>query len=149
MLNSYEIINMNELSFNKMIDEIYTIININKSKKKIQLPNLNVDIETNRLYWKNINEFLDLINRPIEHFINYLKYELNNKEINMITSSLEDGIIIHQKYPKLKKIIDVRNKYIEIYVICSSCNSYNTTLTKYISKTYNFKCLNCDMYKCI
>ena len=67
----------------------------------------------------------------------------------MVSSLLDDGIIVHQKYPKLKKIIDVRNKYIEIYVICSSCSSYNTTLTKYISKKYNFKCLDCDMCKCI
>jgi translation initiation factor 2 beta subunit (eIF-2beta)/eIF-5 len=149
MMDNYDIIDIENLTFNKMIDEVYSIIIINKIKKKINLPNLNVEIETNRLYWKNIKEFLDIINRSLDHFLNYLKYELNNKEINMISSSVNDGLIIHQKHPKLKSLIDVRNKYIELYVLCSSCNSYNTTLNKYISKKYIFNCYNCGMNKCI
>ena len=148
MSDNYDIINIENLSFNKMVDEVYSIININKIKK-INLPNFDVKIETNRIHWKNIKDFLDKINRTIEHFLNYLKYELNNKEINMVSSMLEDGIIIHQKYPKLKSLIDVRNKYIELYVLCSSCKSYNTTLNKYILKKYNFNCSNCGMNKCI
>ena len=147
--NNYNIINMNEISFNKMVDNAYQLMEINK-KKKIILPNMDIEIESNRLYWKNVECFLKLINRCPDHFLNFLKYEFNNKDINWLSAlSIKDGLIIHQKYPKLKALKDMINKYIEIFVICSSCNSYNTLLNKFISKKYQFICSDCGMNKCI
>ena len=149
-INTYNIIdNVNSISFENMLNNTYNLINIHKQNKLI-LPNMDVIINTNKLYWNNVYDFLKLINRNEDHFLNFLKYELNNKEINWIsTLSIEDGLIIHEKFPKLNKIIEVRNKYISQYVICSSCNSYNTVLNKFIFKKYKFLCLNCNLSKCI
>ena len=138
-------------SFNKMVDEVYLLMEINK-KKKIILPNYGVEIETNRLYWKNVNTFLTLCNRNdnYDNFLHFLQYELNNKDINWLSAqSIENGLIIHQKYPKLKNLREVVNKYVEHYVICSSCNSSNTVLNKFLSKKFQFICLECGMNKCI
>lgn len=149
-MNTYNIIdNINTISFEDMLNNTYNFININKQNKLI-LPNMDVIINTNKLYWKNVQEFLKLINRNEDHFLNFLKYELNNKEINWISAlSIEEGLIIHVKFPKLTKIIEVRNKYISQYVICTSCNSHNTILDKFMSKKYKFQCLSCNLSKCI
>ena len=147
--NNYNIVDTNKISFNKMVDEVYLLIDYNK-KKKIILPIIDVKIETNRLYWKNVKCLLTSINRCPDHFLLFLKYELNNKDINWISAlSIENGLIIHQKYPKLKNLKEVINKYIDNFVICSSCNSYNTLLNKFMCKKYSFSCMDCGMNKCM
>jgi len=142
-----------ELNFNEMVDKVYFIldkdIQINKINKII-LPKFDIIIETTRLIWKNINDFLNIINRQPEHFIEFLKYELNNKEIYWISANnINDGLIIHGKRQKLKDINDIANKYINLCVICFSCKKNNTILKKFISKKYNFICLDCGLEKCI
>ena len=82
------------------------------------------------------------------HFLNFIKSELNNNNINWISASnINEGLLIHQKFFKLNIFKEILNKYIYIYVICSSCNSTNTLLNKFICKTNKFICLNCGMNK--
>ena len=149
MTNYYDIININEYTFLTMIDNVYSLVDL-KKKKNIILPEYTVIIEPTRIYWKNAHAFLLTLNRNYEHLLNFLKNELNNIDINWVsTQSLDDGLIIHQKYPKIKILKEVINKYIDNYVICSSCNSSNTLLNKFILKKYQFTCNECGMNKCI
>lgn len=138
-------------SFQEMLDNSYELLNNeNNNKFKLILPNFNIKIEITRLQWFNVYDFLNILNRPSEHFINFLKYELNNKNINWINSnSIEDGLIIHGKKQSIKDIKDIVNKYINYFVICISCKKYNSILDKFTSIKYNFKCLDCGMTKCI
>jgi len=154
MSDNYNIYNINELSFNNMVDEVYKLNSFHheKKKRKIKLPNFEVEIEVNRLYWKNVNNFLIAFNRTLthDHFLIFLQNELNNKEINWLSAnSLENGLIIHQKHPKLNILKEVINKYIDNFVICPSCYSSNTIINKFINKKYKFVCNECGVNKCI
>jgi len=142
------------LKFEQMVDEIYTLLNNSntptniKKSDKLQLPKFNIKIESTRIIWSNANLFLSSINRNSEHFIDFLKYELNNNEINWMVN-IDDGLIIHSRSYKIQNIHDIINKYIMIYVTCSSCKYFTTILTKYNSKKSHFECLNCGMQKYI
>ncbi len=91
--------------------------------------------------------YLNILNRSSEHFMLFLKNELCDKEINWYSSNKLDGIIIHGKCQKNANIMELIKKYINIFVICSSCKKINTELTKITLKKYNFKCLYCGMNK--
>ena len=140
-------------NFNKMVDEVYYLLekeNQNNKINKLVLPKFDISIEPTRLIWTNVNIILEIINRCSEHFLNFLKYEMNNKEIYWISANnINEGLIIHGKRQKYKDITDIVNKYINLCVICQSCKKYNTVLKKFISKKYNFNCLDCGMEKCI
>ena len=78
-----------------MVDEAYELLN---SKTKITneqsldkhefldtnllLPKLDIETTITKLYWKNIQAYLTIINRPDEHFIIFIKNELCNNKIN-------------------------------------------------------------------
>ena len=137
--------------FNMMVDEAYDILEYNNNSihidDKLLLPKLDTEISSTRLYWKNIMDYLNILNRPSEHFMLFLKNELCNKEINWYSGNKLDGIILHGKCQKNSNIIELIKKYINIYVICSSCKKSNTELIKITCKKYNFKCLSCEMSK--
>ena len=141
-------INTIDNNFNNMLDEAYKILD-NKDSMiyNLNLPQINIEITTSRVYWKNLNEYLTILNRSFDHFMIFIKNELCDRNINWYSNNKEDGIIIHGKYLKLNNITELIKKYINLYVICQSCNSPNTELTKIISKKYNFNCINCNMTK--
>lgn len=136
-------------NFNIMVDEAYKILNNDNFINNIILPKIECEINSTRLYWKNIIKYLDIINRSHEHFLLFLKNELYNKEINWYSANKNDGIIIHGKYIKQSQISDLIKKYINLFVICPSCKNTNTELNKMTIKKYEFKCLACKMTKIV
>jgi translation initiation factor 2 beta subunit (eIF-2beta)/eIF-5 len=143
---------MDNNDFNLMIDEAYfklnELIDISITiNEKLILPKIETEICSTKLYWKNIIEYLDILNRSPEHFMLFLKNELCDKEINWYSGNKLDGIIIHGKYQKNSNIVDLIKKYINAYVICTSCKKMNTELIKITLKKHNFKCLSCEMNK--
>jgi translation initiation factor 2 beta subunit (eIF-2beta)/eIF-5 len=95
----------------------------------------------------NANEYLLLLNRSNEHFLIFLNNEFPTRKINWYSENINDGIIIHGKYLKKKDICDLILKYINTYVICASCNSPYTNLTKNNKKNYIFFCNTCNTSK--
>lgn len=134
---------LKETTFEQMVDEAYqNLASYNKTKSVLILPNIKTDIGTTRLHWLNVNEILVIIKRPSDHFKLWLENEIPNKSVNWFSSDKNDGLIVHGKFKKDKEISDLLLKYINIYVVCSSCKSSNTTMTK-----EQFICDDCGMKK--
>jgi translation initiation factor 2 beta subunit (eIF-2beta)/eIF-5 len=136
------------MNFNIMLDEAYNCLELKKNNKLI-IPTLIIEKIPTRLYWSNTTKLLEVINRSPEHIINFLKSELANKEINWFSNNINDGLIIHDKKIKKEVLSNLILKYVNMYVICSSCKSSDTILNKYNSKKYEFECENCKMTKII
>ena len=134
-------------NFNFMVDEAYDMLENNIVEHNLILPKIQTEISVTRLYWKNIMDYLNIINRCPDHFMIFLKNELCNKEINWYSGNKNDGIIIHGKCQKNSVILELIKKYINIFVICQSCKKINTELIKLTFKKYEFKCLTCGMTK--
>ena len=135
-------------AYNELYDFNQKSINCDEINKLI-IPTLVTEKTPTRLHWVNPNSLLNIINRPPNHLLQFLKYELSNKEINWMSSDINDGLIIHGKNIKKELISDLVLKYVNTFVICSSCKSYNTTFDKFNSKKYNFQCNYCKMNKII
>jgi translation initiation factor 2 beta subunit (eIF-2beta)/eIF-5 len=135
-----------ENNFESMATDAYEILNKDKNGDLLILPKIDIDISVSRLHWKNVKEYLQIINRHPDHFMNYLKHEISNKEINWYSNSKSDGLIIHGKYQKKSEIIDIALKYVNYCVICSSCKKANSIINKE-NRYYEFMCLDCGMKK--
>ena len=134
--------------FNNMLNEAYKILEYNEPIiYNLNLPQLDIEITSNRIYWKNLDTYLKILNRDFDHFMIFIKNEFCDRSINWYSNNKIDGIIIHGKYLKQNNIIDLVKKYINTTVICSSCFSPNTTVNRSIAKKYIFNCIQCNMTK--
>ena len=115
---------MSYKDFNKMLDNLYNQIDNSKSKNQIYLPEPKINKKPTRIDWLNINKFLKIVNRSIEHFINYLKNE------RKIDANYHNKLfIIHGKFRK-DDINKIMIEYVNKYCKCPSCNSFDTVLAK-------------------
>jgi len=119
-----------DITFEQMLDDVYSEIQINPSEYNLLLPQIEIVSSPSKVHWINIMEYLKILNRTSEHFINFLQSEFYNKKINWYSNDENNGIVIHGKYIKKEHISILIKKYINIYVICGSCLSPKTTLTK-------------------
>lgn len=133
-------------TYEELVNEAYNVLE-NKNNLKLVLPKINCESNVTRLHWKNVIDYLKILKRNPKHFINFLKTEYVDKQIDWFSGSLSDGLIIHGKYLKQQIINDFIIKYINQFVICSACKSNETELNKISSKLYNFECLNCGHNK--
>lgn len=132
-------------TFNQMVEEAYMILSENsKQKQKLIIPDIKTNIETTRLHFINPNDILKIIRRTPEHFSSWLSDEIPDKSINWFSSDKDDGLIIHGKFKKDTEISKLVLKYINIFVVCNSCKSTNTDMTK-----TQFICNDCMMTKYI
>ena len=132
-----------EFSFEQMADEAYSILNNKNISKTLVIPNIVTEISTTRLHWVNACETILTINRSHDHFMSWLKKEIPGKDINWFSGDYKDGLIIHGKYQKNKELSTLLLKYINTFVICSSCKSSDSEL----DKTNRFLCNDCGMSK--
>jgi len=130
------------LDFNTMLDEAYDLIDNKDGKGKLVFPKMDIEIETTRLHWKNIKEYLKIMNRSPDHLLKYLQNEIPDKKINWYSSKISDGLLFLGKFKKNYNITDLIYKYIETNVSCSSCKSIKTIITK-----DEFICNNCGFHK--
>lgn len=128
-----------------MVNEAYSIMEETKTFTTI-LPNIETKIETTKLHWLNVHEYLNKINRDSNHFMDFLKIELPNKKIDWMSSDVKDGLIIHGKKQKNIEISGLAIKYVNNNVLCHSCKNSNTLLIKN-DRIYEFKCNSCGFNK--
>jgi translation initiation factor 2 beta subunit (eIF-2beta)/eIF-5 len=136
-----------EFDFNTMVNKAYQCLEQGSHADLLILPNIIMDIGTTRLHWKNVKDYLRVVRRHPDHFMEFLKHQLPGKEISWYSGSKADGLIVHGKYQKKTEITELAIKYVKEYVTCSSCNKTDTILTKQNSKSYQFECLSCGMKK--
>lgn len=133
--------------FNKIADELYQYIKKDKQVQSLRLPTIETEILPTRLHWKNVKEFLKLIQRDPDHFMDFLKKEIPDKNSNWYSGSKSDGLIIHGKYLKPILVKDLAIKYVNNFVVCPSCKQVSTQMNKFGAKKYEFECNECGMHK--
>jgi translation initiation factor 2 beta subunit (eIF-2beta)/eIF-5 len=134
-------------NFNELLDEAYDKLDNNDNITLIVLPKIETEIGTTRLHWKNVNLFLETINRSPEHILIYLKHQMPDKNIDWFSGDKSNGIIIHGRFLKNNMLIELLKKYVNQYVICPCCKKSTSTMHKETSKNYEYKCLMCGFKK--
>ena len=139
-----------EFDFELMVNECYKLLENTKPTTNLVLPNMDIETSTVRLHWKNVCKYLSIINRNPDHFMEFLKRELPNKQIGWYSSDKEEGLLIHATRQKKNEISLLAVKYVNNYVLCPSCKKYNSELNKDSdTKKYEFKCNECGFNKFI
>ncbi len=129
-------------NFNDMLDDVYSELeSITSANSKLIIPDPIMKQNTTNTYWENVKKILQAINRPPDHFIEFLNKELKTGE--WISSSKSDGIVMIGKF-KPVQIKHVISEYVKKYVICNICKSTDTILEK--NKDLRVYYLNC--HKC-
>ncbi len=132
--------------FEEMLD--FILPNIENNIERLILPNLEINTSNTRLDFTNINSIASTINRDPEHIIFILK-KYSGKNIQWLSANKSEGIYIDGKYLKAKYLQDLILKYVNEYVVCSSCMNTNTTLIKdKDTKKFKFNC-SCGFFKYI
>ena len=137
-------------SYQTMLDRVYEFLNKNNpeiSNKKIyKLPPIQIIKNgPKKIIWVNFNEICKCMNRTVEHLFQYFLSELGAE------GSLDEHVrfIIKGRFAPLY-IESILRKYIQEYVLCTSCGSFNTRLTKdSISRLYFLFCNDCVCSKSV
>ena len=148
--NSPDIYGVN-LSYDFLLNRIYTFIkehNPNSSiggvKMKFPTPQLNLVGKT-RTCWMNFNDFVEVLNRPIDHLFKFILAELGVD--GTIGGKNQANLKGRVTQSTLQKII---SKYINDYVRCPNCKSFNTVIKKDQStRLQQIYCEDCKTVKTI
>lgn len=132
----------NDDNFTEMLNDVYTELDaINSKTTKLIIPDPSLERSTTNTYWKNVKKILQSINRPPEHFIEFLNKEL--KTGDWISSSKSDGIVMIGKFTN-NQIMHVISEYVKKYVVCNICNSTETIMDKNKDlRSYYILCNKC------
>jgi translation initiation factor 2 subunit 2 len=129
-------------NFNDMLNEVYDELEtMATNTSRLVVPNPIIEKSTTNTYWKNVKKILQSINRPPEHFIDFLNKELKTGE--WMSASKSDGIVMIGKFTPAQ-IMNVISNYVKKYVVCSICNSTDTILDKNKDlRSYYVECNKC------
>lgn len=130
------------MDFESKLDIVYQLID-DQINQKLVIPKPDIEVTSTNTFWHNVKSFLKIINRPPDHFINFLSSELG-VNVNKKTNSLSKGLIIMGKH-RQNKFISLVNKYIKYYVQCKFCHSSDTTIKKNNDiRKYELNCNQCQ-----
>jgi translation initiation factor 2 beta subunit (eIF-2beta)/eIF-5 len=129
-------------SFDSMLDKVYENLEEKKNNFKIILPEPQLIKSGHKTIWKNIKDYLKIINREPYHFINYINKETTTTAF-WITDNIADGCIFSNKTTK-DYIYELMKKYIKEQIICKSCQNIDTNIEKNKElRKYKLYCNNC------
>lgn len=137
-------------SYQTMLDRVYELLNKNNPEisniKKYKLPTIQIIKNgPKKIIWLNFNEICKSMNRSVEHLFQYFLAELGTE------GSLDEHVrfIIKGRFAPLY-IESILRKYIQEYVLCSSCHSFNTRMTRdSVSRLYFLFCNDCVCSKSV
>ena len=131
-------------SYEFLLDRVSQLIHQNTigthsvKKYKISSPIL-VKVGSKRTVWTNFQDFCNQTTRSSDHIFQYIMSELG-AECSIDTMQ---RFVIKGRYVSAY-IESLMYKYMQEYVICSSCHNFNTTLTRdMISRIYFIRCNDC------
>ena len=107
-----------------------------KKKDRIEIPKAETFWIGQKTFFRNFGVYPKLLRRTVEHFMMFLSKEL-------ATSASLDGdraIFIGRKTPDSFDFI--LKRYIRQYVVCTVCDSYDTSLDK-VKRLYFINCEAC------
>jgi len=134
--------NMIDTDFYNMLNDVYSDLDsLSSTNSKLIIPDPIIKQNTTNTCWENVKKTLQAINRPPDHFIEFLNKELKTGE--WISSSKSDGILMIGKI-KSAQIKYVISEYIKQYVICNVCKSTDTIMDKNKDlRVYYLECNKC------
>lgn len=131
------------MDFNTMLEDIYNNLET-KPKSLLVLPNPIIERGTTRVIWRNIKDFLKVINTPPQHLFTFIS-SMTNHKINWFSESISEGLIIHNQKINVNDISGWMKKYVNDYIICRICKQTNTKVMKNILlKKYYIHCSSCN-----
>lgn len=134
------------MSFEQRLEKVYNLLDEEKMAKddtKLILPNPNIEVTTTNTFWHNVKDFLKKVNRPPQHFIEFLSDQLNT-EVTQRSSSLSQGLLLKGKQHK-NKIVPIIEKYVKEYVLCMHCSNHKTKIKKDKEiREYVLTCKGCN-----
>ncbi len=129
-------------TFEEMLDNVYEQLEeMNQPSRKLVIPAPVIEQSTTNTYWKNIKKILMVIDRPPDHFVEFLNKEL--KTGNWVSESKSDGLVLIGKF-KIAQITAVLQEYVKKYVVCNICKSLETKL----EKSKELRCYKVECTKC-
>ena len=129
--------------FYDMLNDVYSELeSFTSSNTKLIIPDPILTQNTTNTCWENVKKILQAINRPPDHFIEFLNIKLNTGD--WMSASKSDGILLIGKF-KVNQIKNVISEYIKEYVMCNTCKSTDTTLEK--NKELRSYYVNCNKCK--
>lgn len=126
------------MNFEQMLDDVYTELG-EIQKDKIVLPLVIIVKDTTKITWRNVNDFIKLLNCPPEHLLDYVKKNLHD-DMNYD----DKGLIIRNNRRKQDEISNIIRKYTEEFCICKQCKGKKTEIYKDNSiRKWKVKCNSC------
>ena len=129
-------------TFDEMLNNLYSNLEFKKNNFKIILPEPILIKSGQKTIWRNTKQYLKLINRDPNHFIDFIN---NNTTIKImwLTDSKSDGCLFQSKTKK-DYVYELMKKYIKDQVLCKNCQSMDTKLIKIKEiRKYQLLCGDC------
>lgn len=132
-------------SFEEMLTNVYSqlgeLTQSSSPNRKLVISDPDIKTSTTNTYWTNIKETLMKINRPPDHFVEFLNRQL--KTGHWKSDSLSDGLVLIGKF-RTSQLKVVLTEYITQYVVCRSCRTIETELVKKTGlRIYQVECSKC------
>ncbi len=139
-----------DLTTSELLDRAYAELHKNKLPKKIFVRPEVVN-HNRKSYITNYIKLCDSLGRDIEHFRKFINKEMSIDTAIIKENNLDDGEGTGLKFNGMfrqNQIMDAITNYIKLYVLCESCRSGHTELTKIDRITY-ISCNSCKSNKSI
>ena len=142
-----------EYTYDELLERVYNLIknhnpelSSERANLKIPAPQIN-SVGKLRSAWMNFNAFVEGLNRPQEHLLNFVKGELG-AEMN-VAGTEGDQLFIKAKVTK-NQIEQILRKYIQEYVKCPNCKSFKTIIKRdQATRLQQLFCESCKTEKTI
>lgn len=133
MSNTIEILK----NYDYMLERLYTLLPSKKASKAYDIPSPEIEYAGDHTIIKNFGYICERLRRDPRVVMRYILKELgkpgglDDKNVLTIYSSI-----------KSQSIKELYNRFLETYVRCPTCGSYDTELGRE-GKIYYIKCLAC------
>ncbi len=127
-----------ELSYEEMLARLYAQMEPNSASKRVRIqpPKLSL-IGSKRTGWSNFETTAELLKRDPQHLSTFIENELGTT-----VSHAKDGILVIKGRFRTNQMESILKKYVERYVKCRTCLSYNTNLMR--DPLTRLTCQRCD-----
>jgi len=123
--------------YDYMLDRAYSLLPAKKSSRAYDIPFPEVDYIGDHTVIKNFNHICERLRRDPRIVMRYMLKELGKP------GGLDDrNVLTIYSSIKTQSIRELYNRFLETYVKCPTCGSYDTELGKE-GKVYYIKCLAC------
>jgi translation initiation factor 2 subunit 2 len=115
-----------ELSYDEMLARLFSQMEPTSASKRVRLhpPKLSM-IGSKRTGWSNFETTAEMMKRDPQHLSHFVENELGTT-----VSHAKEGLLVIKGRFRTNQIESILKKYVERYVKCKTCHSYNTTLVR-------------------